>query len=135
VFHEDDPFVHQLRGMANTYKVSSCCKSTQMVLVHGRTFCSFPSLANMSLVSCFPSTLFLQLLHMKNRLHVAMNTRRMDAKNCVTIHCDTIDPSTWVYTKKHLPASDVRHTICKATYIEEDDGVVEKRRGLQESIT
>ena len=40
VFHEDDPFIHQLCGMANTYKVSSCFKSTQMVLVHGHTFCS-----------------------------------------------------------------------------------------------
>jgi hypothetical protein len=37
--------------------------------------------------------------------------------------------------KKHLPAPDVRHISCKATYIDEDDGVVEKWRGLQEVIT
>jgi hypothetical protein len=92
-------------------------------------------LANTSLVSCFPSTLFSPLLYMKTRFHVAMKTWWMDATNFITIHCDTIDPSTWAYKIKHLPVPDDRHTICKATYIGEDDGVVEKWRGLKEVTT
>ncbi len=43
VFHEDDPIVHQLHGVANTYVISSYFKSTEKVLIHGRTFSSFPS--------------------------------------------------------------------------------------------
>jgi hypothetical protein len=135
VFHEDDPIVHQLHGMANTYVVSSYFKSTEKVLIHGRTFSSFPSTMYRNLPTCFASQLFSQLLYIKNKLHKAMNSRSMNSKNCVIFQCDMIDPSTWIYMKKYLPAPVYTQIVCKEVYIGEDDGVVEKYRGLQEVIS
>ena len=135
VFHEDDPIVHQLHGMANTYVISSYFKSTEKVLIHGRTFSSFPSTMYRNLPTCFASQLFSQLLYIKNKLHKAMNSRSMNSKNCVIFQCDMIDPSTWIYMKKYLPAPVYTQIVCKEVYVGEDDGVVEKYRGLQEVIS
>jgi hypothetical protein len=67
VFHEDDPIIHQLHGMANTYVVSSYFKSTVKVLIHGRTFSSFPSTIYRNLPTCSASQLFSQLLYIKKQ--------------------------------------------------------------------
>ena len=98
VFHVDDPLVSELIGISHTYRVSSCFKSSMMIIEHGKTFESFPSMAFPAVLpSCFPSTLFKQILSIKRKVQVALNSRSISGKNRVTCTVDNIDMLTWRY--------------------------------------
>ena len=133
VFHEDDALVAQLRGMANTYVSSSFFSSQTFTITHGHKFHSFPSTASKILPSCFPSSLFRQLLRVKSKLHRAMNSRSMSAQNKVTFQVEGVDKFTWLYLKTKLPQPMLSLVVVKTVYVGIDDAIVEKWRGNLES--
>jgi hypothetical protein len=66
MFDEDDPIVEELSGMLHTYIVSSVFISSLMIIEHKKSFHSFPSMAFPRILpSCFPSSVFHQLLSIK----------------------------------------------------------------------
>jgi len=69
VFYASEPVVAQLHGMANTFQVtSSYFDMGRMILIHDWTFTPIPLQAPM-IPTCFPSTLYSQILTIKNKLH------------------------------------------------------------------
>jgi hypothetical protein len=133
VFHEDDALVAQLRGMANTYVASSFFSSQTFTITHGHKFHSFPSTASKILPSCFPSSLFRQLLRVKSKIHRAMNSRSMSAQNKVTFQVEGVDKFTWLYLKTKLPQPMLSLVVVKMVYVGMDDAIVEKWRDNLES--
>jgi len=130
VFYEDDPIVGEVSGVSNTYVVSSRFNSSQMLIQHSTSFSSFPSRAfPLILPSCFPSTMFKQLLSIKRKVQTAINTRSINARNRVVCTVENIDVLTWRYLMQNSPAAVVVDSdITKWAYIEDDNAMVRKQR-------
>ena len=136
VFYYDDQVVPKLSGLANTYIVSSFFNSVEKSIIHGPSFSPFPrTFFNGSLVSCFPSILFRQLLGIKQKVHVLMNTRSLGSRCIQSCVINNIDPLTWHYIQGILmvPAS-LRNTVQKQHYVCNDEFVLEKYRSEENII-
>ena len=84
VFFESDPLVRQVQGMANVFVVSSFLNTKTMTLWHLQSFSSFPSTSPHGILSsCYPSTIFNQLIAMKSSMQSALNNRGKNARNRV----------------------------------------------------
>jgi hypothetical protein len=80
VFHESDKILRQLDGMANTYIVTSIYLLQSMKVEHTRSFFSFPCQVNKPLPTCFSSMIFEQIIKIKKKIQLAMNTRSGKSK-------------------------------------------------------
>jgi len=138
VFHESDNVVRQLDGLANTYIVTSIYLSQSMKVEHTRSFCSFPSQVHEPLPTCFSSMIFEQILKIKNKIQLAMNTRSGKSKNVHSIQLENIHRLTWRYMTRDAPIYGVEivssYGTVKVTFMEKDSCVVQKWRDLQESF-
>jgi hypothetical protein len=136
VFYEKDLVLKQLVGMAHVYCTSSYFDSRPKMLFHCQTFSSFPSTSYHKVLSTYyPSMILQQLLLIKNKMQVALNTRALNARNTVLINIDYISKSTWIYIQGVLDLQ-VSHFsgIEKTSYILGDESIVEKFRSAQESF-
>ena len=136
VFFESDPSVRQVRGMANVFVASSFLHTKTMTLWHCQSFSSFPSTSpHRILNTCFPSTIFNQLIAMKSSMQSALNTRGKNARNVVVCKIPNFSVSTWDYIKSLL-LQDVEFSpvVTKTTFILRDELVVEKWRTTQEEV-
>ncbi len=102
----------KLPGLANTYVVSSLY--AYKIIIYFPLTCTY---FNGSLVSCFLSILFCQLLGITQKLHVLMNTRSMGARCIQSCVINNIDPLIWYYIQGILlvPAS-IRDPVQKQYY-------------------
>ncbi len=139
VFHESDNVLRQLDGIANTFIVSSIYLSRAMMIRHSRTFFSFPCQQNLALPTCFSSMIFEQLLMIKNKLQLALNTRSMVARNVQTIHLDNINRLTWHYMTRNAVSHGVEigssYGTVKVTFMEGDSCITQKWRDIQETFS
>jgi len=136
VFFESDPSVRQVRGMANVFVASSFLNTKTMTLWHCQSFSSFPSTSpHRILNTCFPSTIFQQLIAVKSTMQSALNTRGKNARNRVVCKVDNFSPLAWVYIKSLLVVEvEISSVIAKSHYILRDELVVEKWRTTQEQV-
>jgi hypothetical protein len=136
VFHLTDPLVRQVRGMANVFVVSSFLNTHTMTLWHCQSFSSFPSTSpHRILPTCFPSTIFNQLIAMKSSMQSALNTRGKNARNRVVCKIDNFSVVTWEYMKSLLVLEvETSNHIAKTNFILMDELVVEKWRTRQEQV-
>jgi hypothetical protein len=138
MFHESDNVVRQLDGLANTYIVTSIYYSMLMKLEHKRSFFSFPCQVNEPLPLCAPSMIFEQVLKIKNKVQVALNTRSGKSRNVQNIQLDNVNRLTWQYTTKDAARYGVvvgsSYGVVQVTFMESDTCVVQKWRNLQESF-
>jgi hypothetical protein len=107
-----------------------------MTLWHFQSFSSFPSTSPHRILStCFPSTIFHQLIGMKSSMHSAMNTRGKNARNRVVCKFDNFSPFTWEYMKSLIVLDvETSSVIAKSQFILRDELVVEKWRTTQEQV-
>lgn len=136
VFYHDDRVVTQLEGMANTYIVSSFFQSATLTVIHACTFVSFPSAhVPNNLLSCMPSTIFYQLMGIKQKMLLLLNTRSMSDRCSSSVSMNSIDAHTWNYIVTNLPHAATHETIVyKKTYLYKDEFCVEKYRTTQFTI-
>jgi hypothetical protein len=131
VLYEDEPVLRQMDGMQHVYKVSSFYNSNSKTVHHVRSFRSFPSTDHFT--SCFPSTIFKQILRLKSKIQQALNTRSVRSNNSVTVSIDNFCSSTWDYLTSNLRNHGIflsRSTaIIKSAFMESDSYVVQKFRG------
>ncbi len=132
---DDDPLVGELSGMKHTFHVSSCFFSSSMKIQHVRMFNSFPSLAfPVSFPSCFPLSKLKQLLSIKQKVQVALNTRSLSSNNRASCFINNIDPLTWRYLMQGTWAVvEQSREILKATYMDEYECVVKNWHSVVES--
>jgi hypothetical protein len=139
VFHESDPVVRQLDGMANTFVVSSVFNSQSMIVRHVRSFFSFPCHHNFPLPTCCSSMIFEQMMRIKGKMQLALNTRSMNSKNVQTINLENISRLTWHYMTRMavnygLEIANSYGTV-RTTFMEGDSCVVQKWRDIQETFS
>jgi hypothetical protein len=79
VLYEDEPVLSQMDGMQHVYKVSSFYNSDSKTVHHVRSFRSIPGTDHFT--SCFPSTIFKQILRLKSKIQQALNTRSVRSDN------------------------------------------------------
>lgn len=115
VFHNNDQVVTKLSGLVNKYLVSSIFNSSEKSIIHGPSLSPFPcTYFNGSLVSCFPSILFHELLGIKQKVHVVMNTWSMGARCIQYCIINNVDPLTWYYIQGILRvAASQRNSVQK----------------------
>jgi len=81
VFYFEDTKVRHIEGMMHTYIASSYFHSQALTITHTQSFVSFPSLHPQNgMLSCFPSMIFNQLLLVKEKIQLLLNTRSMSEK-------------------------------------------------------
>jgi hypothetical protein len=138
VFHESNNFLRELIGVQHTYCVSSCFYSHYMSLEHHCSFSSFPCTSTSGigiLPSCFPSMMLGELLTVKNKVQVSMNTHSKNNRQKVQFSVDNINPFTWHWLIKDLPQymvlSDSQGLI-KRNFISNDELVIKKWRTMQQ---
>jgi hypothetical protein len=136
VFHASDKVVDELHGVAHTYQVSSCVWFTHGIIQHQKTFESFPSSQFTNLVfSCFPSTVFYQMLGLKNAVHRLLNTRTLNARNTVKAIINNFDRHTWDYLAKVALVGEVaKSTVTRYSFLERDQLVANSMREEQRVI-
>ena len=136
VFFESDPFVRQVHGMSNVFVASSLFVSKTMTLWHCQSFSSFPSTSpHRILYSCFPSTIFNQLIAIKASIQSALNTRGKNARNRVVCKLDNVSRYTWDYIKSLMVVEvEASPAVVKTNFILRDELVVEKWRTAQELV-
>jgi hypothetical protein len=109
------------------FTVSSSFSSHNLTICHGCPFHSFPlTVHRNSLPSCFPLSLFHQLLWVKNAIFGAMSTWSKGSKNRSTFKVEGIERLTWCYLKLFLPVPMFSHVVLKDPYIGADDLNIEK---------
>jgi hypothetical protein len=139
IFHESDNMVRQLDGMVNTFVVTSIFLSRVGIVKHIRTFSSFPSQQGFSLPSCCSSMIFEQMMRIKGKMQLSLNTRSLNSKNVQTIHMENINRLTWHYMTRIAIANGLEisssYGTVKATFMEGDTCVVQKWRDIQESFS
>jgi len=136
VFFEADPLVRQVHGMSNVFVASSFFVSKTMTLWHCQSFSSFPSTSPHRILStCFPSTIFNQLIAIKASIQSALNTRAKNARNQVVCKFDNFSRSTLDYIKLQLLLEvETSPVVVKTNFILRDELVVEKWRTAQEQV-
>ncbi len=128
VFFGMDPIVNQLRGMANTYLVTSFFDSLLRTVRHGRTFNSFPSVMYPHLFpTCHASDLFYKLLNLKQKIQEKLNTMCMSKQNRQVVSIENFDVNAWAYVLKCCPVQvSSSLVVVKSIYMNEDECHVEK---------
>jgi hypothetical protein len=134
VLYEDEPVLRQLEGMQHMYVVSSFYSSLNNSVHHFRSFQSFPSTQHPTLMStCFPSSIFKQILRLKSKMQQALNTRSVRSSNSVVISVENFSISTWEYMTKDLSTRGIviltSSVVLKSSFMESDTFVVQKYRG------
>jgi hypothetical protein len=139
VFHESDNILRWLDGIANTVIVSSNYLSRAMMIRYSGTFFSFPCQPNLALPTCFASMIFEQMLMIKNKLQLALNTRSVVTRNVQTLRVDNISRLTWHYMTRNAVSHGVEigssYGTVKVMFMEGDSCIVHKWRGIQETFS
>ncbi len=98
---------------------------------------SFPSQFNTTLPTCFPSSLFRELLSIKQKLQLCLSTRSLNDTFSECCHVDNINLLTWLFIIKHLlpniPLVETNDMV-KQSFFKSDSFVLEKRRCNQQQI-
>jgi hypothetical protein len=136
VFYDADPVVEQLAGIAHTYRVSSCVWFAHGCLQHQKTFQSFPSIRFLNLLlSCFPSTVFSQILGLKNMLQRLLNTRTLNSRNTVVGNISNFGRYDWAYLSMITEAEEVVTTaVIRNYFLNGDELVVQSTQEEQRKI-
>jgi hypothetical protein len=136
VFYFEDTKVRHIEGMMHTYIASSYFHSQALTITHTPSFVSFPSLHPQNgMLSCFPSMIFNQLLLVKEKIQLLLNTRSMSEKCICTATVSNIDPHTWYYMTTHTPILCTQKSIVyKKTFLYQDEFCIEKYRTSQYSM-
>lgn len=137
VFYDTDTIVQQLYGMANTYLVTSYFRSSDMTIINGKTFKSFPSEYFPNLLPiCHPLDLFNKILNLKRKIQERLNTRGKGKRNGQVVTVENFDSNAWAYVLKCCPVAVVKKCIVvKNVYLKDDDCILEKYREEQESFS
>jgi hypothetical protein len=122
--------------MRDTFQVSSVISTAEMSISHRKTFLSFPSLCSNNLLpTCFASSLFKELMVLKQKVQCILNTRSMNGKCSQISHVKNINYLTWLYIIRDLPCELVcRNIVVKRYYIADDEAVLQKTRATQQSF-
>jgi hypothetical protein len=129
VFYEKDDIVRQLEGMKHTYCVSSYFDSDSLTIKHQRSFSSFPSTFHAVLPTCFPSMIFEQMLKIKYKMQLALNTRSGKTRKIVTFQVENINQVTWENITADLPVALLKsERIINFFFIEKGDLIVQKKK-------
>ena len=136
VFYDTSSKIKDILGMKNTYRVTSCVWFSRHLITHGNTFKPFPSERFPSIIlSCFPSTLFSQLICVKHELQRVINTRSLSSKNSATVRINNIDMYTWMYMLKGAPvAIEAGEVVSRGTRLNYDEFTQYTRRETQLSL-
>lgn len=137
VFHATDPIVNTIQGMGYTYQVTSQFLSNEMTIFHRKSFVSFPSLLENSLPTCFPSSLFKELLSIKQKVQVCLSTRSLHDTYSECCRIDNVNILTWCFMVRDLPLNiplKEANVVVKRNYFRNDEAVLEKRRCKQLSV-
>jgi len=139
VFHESDAVVRQLDGMAITFIVSSMFMSREKIVRHGRSFFSFPCHHNFPLPTCCSSMIFEQIMRIRGKMQLALNTLSMNSRNVQTIHLDNVSCLTWYYMSRVAVSYGLEigssYGTIRNTFMEGDSCVVQKWRDVQETFS
>jgi hypothetical protein len=139
IFHESDNIVRRLDGMVNTFIITSIFLSRVGIAKHFCTFFSFLSQQGFSLPTCCSSMIFEQMMWIKGKMQLSLNTRSLYSKNVQTIHMENINRLTWHYMTRIAVANGLEisssYGTVKATFMEGDTCVVQKWRDIQESFS
>jgi len=133
VFYYQDNIVKNIEGMMHTYIVSSYFHSKQLTITHTQTFVPFPSSNAMNqCLSCVPSTIFHQLLLMKQKILLLLNTRSLAERCNQSSTINNVDRNTWHYITSNIPILPTHQAIVyKKTFLFRDEFCVEKYRTSQ----
>lgn len=131
VFHVTDPILDCIQGIKYTYQVSSVFLHGQMTIYHQKSFLSFPYQQPNGLPTCFPSSLFKELLTIKQRLQICLSTTSKNDTFSESCRIDNVNLLTWFFIIKDLPREvlvNEKNVIVKRTFFQNDMYVLEKRR-------
>ena len=136
VFFDSSSKIREIAGMRNTYRVTSCVWFSRHLITHGNTFKSFPSERFPSIVlSCFPSTIFTQLICVKREIQRLLNTRSLSSKNSAVVHVQNIDMYTWMYMLKESPVRiEASSIVTRSSLVHFDEFIQVSHRETQLSI-
>lgn len=137
VFHVDDPVLDSIQGIRDTYQVSSMYCHGLKTIYHTKTFTSFPSQMIRGLPTCFPSSLFKEILTIKQKIQICLSTASKNDTFTESCRMDNINTLTWLYLIRDLPVDvmlEENNAVVKRTFFQDDMYVLQKRRCLQQSF-
>jgi hypothetical protein len=137
VFYVNDPILDAIQGMGSMYQVSSEYISSQMLMFHRKSFVSFPSQFDNNLPTCFPSSLFRELLSIKQKVQNCLSTRSLNDTFSESCRIDNINFLTWFFIIRDLPPSihiEEKNVVVKHSFFKSDCFFLEKRRCNQQSF-